>query len=240
MTRDSLKDLVFIEIRKIFPELMGWYDLVRFRRMQDATWTADDNLMLDNEYDMVVNNTLRLYGLKTKRYKGEVQFNTDRDRIPYEDLGILSVDEVARGGVSDTGPTTRLIKVIDPVSRWSVDDKCYGRWRNRFLVGEATHWYDEGNQILIIHPPEREHRFFIYGVRTPYFDVAHGEVLRGVSIEDEMSLARYIAGELIEAFQPQLGIQWKLEAERQWERSAIRTGWDKVRNSTRRRDLSGW
>ena len=232
MTQNDFRNLSLTHVRKLVPEIPSWQDMIRFLRMRTGNnITSPDQLDYSNELIAAELAGFNRYAQILKYAKDNLTLNANADatntyaEISLANTPIIIVEDFAIAkGHNATQPEIYPTKTISKPPLWKAK-----QWQGETL------WYESGDIIGIYPARENHYTFFIYGVIRPHYD--NTLTLVGVAPGDEHSIAKYIAGELIESTNPQLGLAWKNNAVSEWALKRQHLAWEEAtagRNKTYR------
>lgn len=235
MSRGEFEDLIFLEIRGLFPELLTWEDAVRWLRwrgtpMQSVDGFDDYHAMLDP----IIEQAFLRYASTTGAFRTDAKFifpaNTESYPIGTNEVPVFAPEIAGWSEPGDNSPRWELEKVPSvPSGTFGVPFSRFG-WMPWFPVPPvrtAMFYLLVGNQLRIFPVPERDIKIYLFGKARPYFDSNNNLV--GVAPEHANLLARYIASYLIEPFQPERAVMWREEALAEWNKYAQRQSWEELK-----------
>jgi len=236
MNQNDFRNLVLVHIRKFLPEIPSWQDMVRILRMRTGNnISSPDQLDYSNELIAAEVAGFYKYAQILKIAKENYTFNATSDstntyaEINTNNTPIMYVDDLAIAkGPNATEPTIYPTKTPTKPPIWKAKN-----WHGDIL------WYETGTTIGICPARDPAYTFFIYATIRPYYD--QNNQLVGVEPGDEHSIARYIAGELIESINPELGLTWKNDSINQWTLKRQHIAWQEaISNSGRPKTSWYW
>jgi len=211
MNQNDFRNLILVYIRKMLPEIPTWQDMVRILRMRTGhNISSPDQLDYSNELIAAEIAGFYRYAQTLKVAKDNFVMNATRDPInAYAEVSTANTPIVFVEDLSIAPQANATEPTIFP-SKTSTKPPL---WRARTWQGDIL-WYESGSKVGVCPATENNYTFFIYAVIRPYYD--QNNILVGVEPGDEHSIAKYIAGELIESVNLELGMAWKNDSFTQW------------------------
>jgi len=211
MSQNDFRNLILVHIRKMLPEIPSWQDMVRILRMRTGNnISSPDQLDYSNELIAAEIAGFYRYAQTLRSAKDNFVMNATKDstgayaEVSTANTPIVFLEDLSVADQADaTEPTIFPTKTPTKPPLWKSTT-----WQGDLL------WYESGSKVGICPAMENNYTFFIYAVIRPYYD--QDNILVGVEPGDEHSIARYIAGELIESVNPELGMTWKNDSFAQW------------------------
>lgn len=226
MYKNDFREIVLIEVRKFLPEVPSWDDMARFVRIRGDLVDSPDQLDLADITTAVEQAAFYRYATVVDSVFANrvVDKPQTQEFIDLRTIHIAYATDVAYAeGLNQTEPRVFPPKSTTDIPMW--------KQRSRFF---RRVWLQRGAQLWILPKVENDLTVFIYGLETPHYDA--NDQLVGLLPGDEYSLARYIAAEFLEPFQPQLAAQWKQECITEWVLQRQKHAWNaryRGRNFTR-------
>jgi hypothetical protein len=211
MRQEDFRNLILVQIRKMMPEIPSWQDMVRILRMRTGhNISSPDQLDYSNELIAAELAGFYKYAQILKAAKDNFVMNAARDstgvyaEVSTANTPIVFVEDLSIAA-EPNAPQPTIFPTKTPTKP--------PLWRAKMWQGDIL-WYESGSIVGICPARSDNYTFFIYAVIRPYYD--KDNMLVGVEPGDEHSIARYIAGELIESINPELGMTWKNDSVTQW------------------------
>lgn len=226
MTQTEFRELVLIEVRKFLPEVPSWDDMARFVRISGAPVSSPDGLDYSTSMTSVERAAFRKYAsiLQHERASVVTNMNAGQSSVDLDDFFMLDLEDIALAkGHNQIEPKIYPIRVV---TRPSYD-------MHRYLV-RRYYWYRFGNKVNLFPVPDMDYTLFLTGIIYPHYD--NGDLV-AVTPGDEYSLARYIASEFLEPFNPQVASAWRQEVISEWVLERQKRAWSRHfegRSMTRR------
>ncbi|GIW59451.1 MAG: hypothetical protein KatS3mg087_0517 [Patescibacteria group bacterium] len=225
MTQAEFRELILLEVRKFLPEVPSWDDMARFVRISGAPVSSPDNLDYSTAMTNVERAAFRKYAsiLEHERASVITNKNAGDPSTNIDNFYLLTVEDLAIAkGHNQPEPRIYPLKTVSRPP-YHASGRTY-----RYL------WAQAGNVVTIYPTPNEDYTLFLTGVVYPHYDSGQ---LVAVTPGDEYTLARYIAAEFLEPFNPQITQVWRQEAITEWVLERQKRAWSrhfKGRNVLRR------
>jgi len=231
MSLNDFRNLILVHIRKMLPEIPTWQDMVRILRMRTGhNISSPDQLDYSNELIAAEIAGFHRYAQTLKVAKNNFVMNATKDstgayaEVSTANTPIVFVEDLSIAAQANA-PQPTMFPTKTPTKP--------PLWRAKTWQGDIL-WYESGSIVGICPARENNYTFFIYAVIRPHYN--ENNTLVGVDPGDEHSIARYIAGELIESINPELGMTWKNDSVSQWALKRQHLAWqESISNSGRPR-----
>jgi len=233
MSQNDFRNLILVHIRKMLPEIPSWQDMVRILRMRTGNnISSPDQLDYSNELIAAEIAGFHRYAQTLKVAKNNFVMNATKDSTgAYAEVSTANTPIVFVEDLSIAAQANATEPTIFPTKTPTKPPL----WRAKTWQGDIL-WYESGSIVGICPARENNYTFFIYAVIRPHYN--ENNTLVGVDPGDEHSIARYIAGELIESINPELGMTWKNDSVSQWALKRQHLAWqESISNSGRPRTL---
>lgn len=236
MSRADFENLIFLEIRGLFPELLSWEDAIRWLRWRGTGMESVDALGDYKSYlDPLIDQAFLRYATTTGAFKTEAQFvlpaGTSTKTIGTAEVPVFSPEIAGWSESTSDRPSWELEKLPSvPAGTMGVPMRGYPplAWYPVPPVRTVMFYTVAGQQFQIFPTPQSDIKVFLYGKARPYFDAANQLV--GVAPELANLVARFVASYLIEPFQPDRAVFWRQEAIQEWNRYAQQHSWEELKS----------
>jgi len=227
MTKSDFRELILLQVRKFLPEVPSWDDMARFVRVAGEPVLSPDNLSYVDDMTVAESAAFKKYASILRHERDTVVFNLNNgdESFDMEQYHLSTVEDLAfADGHNQPRPTFFPLKSTVEVPFWQVGRRL-----------PHTVWLMRGTRVFLLPPPGRDITVFVRGVISPHYEPVT-ERLVAVTPGDEYSLARYIAAEFLEPFNPQVAQIWRQESIAEWVLERQKRAWERRytgRNRTR-------